>query len=119
MLSVDVANDLEVSHGRKAVDPLKHHAVAALKGEAEDVSHGRKAVDPLKRAGPYGPAQESPVSHGRKAVDPLKLVTWLQKEQVTRSLPRSKGRGPIEAACRQVRQADRRGSPTVERPWTH
>ncbi len=86
------------------------------------------------------------VSHGQKAVDPLKLAAYLAIGAVLTGLPRSEGRGPIEARlwlkesrattppvvshgqkavdplkhvvpAREEQLAA--WSPTVRRPWTH
>jgi len=84
-----------VSHGQKAVDPLKLRDVPRAEPRRL-VSHGQKAVDPLKpRRRPAAAAPAGSVSHGQKAVDPLK----------PKSLAR---RGRVFL-----------GSPTVRRPWTH
>ncbi len=89
---------------------------------------------------PYG----RNVSHGQKAVDPLKRDEWTEKLFSIMGLPRSEGRGPIEAVKNDgitpgsvsvshgqkavdplkriftfsVAVLDRE-SPTVRRPWTH
>src|SRR6266545_1389728 len=86
-----------VSHGQKAVDPLKLDRVA--RGSVHlAVSHGQKAVDPLKQAmNPTNLPPKPVVSHGQKAVDPLKRGLGQPAQQSQRRLPRSEGRGPIEA----------------------
>src|SRR6266545_2830637 len=92
------------------------------------VSHGQKAVDPLKLDGFVGPRPPGaglprsegrgpieayyqgrvdlhpPVSHGQKAVDPLKPccpASWSAGSGF--GLPRSEGRGPIEAIPQPLR----------------
>src|SRR6266542_2832066 len=73
------------------------------------VSHGQKAVDPLKRLKPLScRVAQLRVSHGQKAVDPLKPGMACRSCPAIWRLPRSEGRGPIEAPrrCHDRRRAE-------------
>ncbi len=64
------------------------------------VIHGREAVAQLKLTVLFAfPFVESLVIHGREAVAQLKLVSLRVLPLAGYRHPRSRGRGPIEAAC--------------------
>jgi len=77
---------------------LKRDVIAVAVAAFVVVSHGQKAVDPLKLVLVVDHLSlEKVVSHGQKAVDPLKHVIRLVLDLALQGLPRSEGRGPIEA----------------------
>src|SRR6266540_2799048 len=100
--------------------PIEARAPRATRPSVGVVSHGQKAVDPLKLVPPPdAELARGPVSHGQKAVDPLKHEPLQPRRPRHEGLPRSEGRGPIEASKENTRGAMSSGSPTVRRPWTH
>src|SRR6266545_2304074 len=108
-----------VSHGRKAVDPLKRRAERGRRERPRSLprSKGRGPIEAPRRCRPEGGGGGClPRSKGRGPIEACRSVRACSRKPC---LPRSKGRGPIEARHLVTEGAGDEKSPTVERPWTH